>query len=130
MKRFRLIPGLFLVCSLVVVLFSSTPVQAENSSNCFASSVVTFFDAAPDALVLLAEAPVLLSVVSSNAGLTMAETVNSSVSTSVDAEQERWRWFKRAVGWVCRTSARVGGFLSGDEDAEQDMLQGCDDRWS
>ena len=129
MKRFSFIHRVFLVCSLAAVLFSSAPAQAENPSECFASSVVAFFDSAPDAPVLLAEAPVLLPVVFSEAGLTVAETVNFSDSTGFHAEQERWGWFRKAVRWVCRNSARVGGFLSGDDEAEKDMLQGCEDRW-
>ena len=83
----------------------------------------------PDAPVLLAEAPALLPVVFSEAGLTVAETVNFSDSTGFHAEQERWGWFKRAVRWVCRKSANVGGFLYGSEAAEREMLQGCEDRW-
>ena len=111
MKRFRLIPGLFLVCSLVVVLFSSAPVQAENSdpSSCFVSSVVAFFDPVPE----VSEASLLLPVISSEAGLTMAETVKFSVSTSVDAEQEGpWARFLK---WLCRLIVRIST-VDNDED--------------
>ena len=129
MKRFSFIHRVFLVCSLAAVLFSSAPAQAENPSECFASSVVAFFDSAPDAPVLLAEAPVLLPVVFSEAGLTVAETVNFSDSTGFHAEQERWGWFKRALRWLCKAATDVSTWLSGSNYGEEERYEGCEDRW-
>ncbi len=125
MKRFSLIHRVFLVCSLAVVLFGSAPAQAENSSKCFASSVAAFFDLAPE----VPETPVFLPAISSEADLTIAKTANLSASTRVDAEQERWRWFKKAMRWLCKGATDVSGWLSGSDAGEEERYQGCEDRW-